>query len=67
MTFHICCRHCCGVTAEEGGGVGPTREELADAASDVAASILTGLSVYTDHTYAGTGVCPWYLKQLPQT
>jgi hypothetical protein len=36
--------------------VGPSREELADAASDVAASILTGLSVYTEHTYAGTGV-----------
>lgn len=41
--------------ADAEGGAGVTREEVADGASDAGVSVLTGLSLYTENTYAATG------------
>jgi len=39
--------------AEGEGGMGPSYEEMADAASETGASILTGMSIYTDTSRMG--------------
>lgn len=44
-----------------------TREELADGASDAGISVLTGLSLYTENTYAATGTNMGASTRAPST